>query len=79
MIYFKPGSLLTLETGMRIQNMKPVKQQEEDEILADNDSASNDSQDAGYQPDRQLNAKISNFTIFTNTKRTTLIEIPQQD
>ena len=59
--------------------MKPVKNQDEDEIIAgDNDSASNDSQDdGGYQPDRQLNAKISNFTIFTNTRRATLVDIPQ--
>lgn len=75
-VYFNPGSLLTLETGMRIHNMKPVKQQDDDDIMmGDNDSMSNDSQDGGYQPDRQLNAKIQNFTIFTNTKRTTLNEI----
>ena len=63
---------------MRISNLKPVKQQEE-ELIPENDSGSNDSQDDGYQPDRQLNAKIVNFTIFTNTKRTTLVEVPQQD
>ena len=75
---FKPGSLLSLETGIRISNIKPVKQQDDDDVLAD-DSASNDSQDGGYRPDRALNAKIQNFMIFTNTKRTTLNEVPQQD
>ena len=54
MIYFNPGCLLTLETGVRIQNMKPVKQQDEEELIGDNDSNSNDSQDGGYPPDRQL-------------------------
>ena len=50
-------------------------------MLVDNDSASNehDFQESGYPPDRQLNLKVQNFSIFTNTKRTTLLEIPQQD
>ena len=46
------GSLLSVETGIRISNLKPLKPHE-DETLNDNDeSASNDSQDGGYQPDR---------------------------
>ena len=74
-VYFKPGSLLTLETGVRISNLKPVKQNADQDLMKDDDSMSQDSQEeVGYQPNRQLNVKVVQFTIFTNTKRSTLAD-----
>lgn len=41
-LYFKPGSLLTLETGVRFSNLKPVKPQNEEELNENNESCSNE-------------------------------------
>jgi hypothetical protein len=66
-IHFKPNCLLVLETGIKLMNQNPP--------AIGLDEAEEAQEDISLQPDSQVQAKISHFTIFLNSKRTTLSEI----
>ena len=66
--YFKPNSLLVIEAGIKLMNHNPPSTNYQDEV---DESA----EDVGLRPDKQIQAKVTQFTVFLNSKRMTLSEI----
>ena len=66
--YFKPNSLLVIEAGIRLMNHNPPSTNYQDEV-------DESVEDVGLRPDKQIQAKVTQFTVFLNSKRMTLSEI----
>ena len=67
-VFFKPSSLLVVETGVKLTNHNPP-------VGGYQDDAEESQEDEGFRPDRYIQAKITQFTIFLNQKRASLSEI----
>ena len=66
--YFKPNSLLVIEAGIKLMNHNPPSTNYQDEV-------DESVEDVGLRPDKQIQAKVTQFTVFLNSKRMTLSEI----
>ena len=70
--FFRPSSLLVVETGIKLTNHNPP-------VESNPDEADESQEDEGFRPDRYIQAKITQFTIFLNQKRASLAEVIQPD
>ena len=66
--YFKPNSLLVIEAGIRLMNHNPTSSNYQDEVDESID-------DVGLRPDKQIQAKVTQLSVFFNSKRMMLSEI----